>query len=89
MTAPDTNLARQQRRHRWPLLGIFLVLAFAGVAAFVLFSDVSDPATVVPADAVNPVMSEDPGTGGAGTGAPAAGDGAGAGEGQPPGTDGN
>jgi hypothetical protein len=82
MSPPDTNLARQRYRHRWPLLGMFLVLAFAGVLGFVVLTRAGDAPTIVPADAVNPVMRDDGETGG-----PAEGDGAG--EGQSPGTDGN
>lgn len=82
MTAPDTNLSRQRRRHRWPLLGIFLSLALVGVVALVLFSRSADE----PAGAVNPVMSDEPaargsaaeeavGPGGGAAGAPEAADG--------------
>ena len=35
MSAPETNVKRQARRHRPPLIGIGLVLAFAAVAMFI------------------------------------------------------
>jgi hypothetical protein len=31
MTAPDTNIEKQKRRHWGPLIGIGFVLAFAGL----------------------------------------------------------
>ena len=34
MSAPDTNIEKQKRRHFGPLWGIALVLAVAGVAIF-------------------------------------------------------
>jgi hypothetical protein len=91
MTPPDTNITRQGRRHRWPLLGIFLVLAFVGVMTLVVLFRADDVPTEVPADAVNPVMSDDPAADPApgvpqGTEPPAAG-GAGAGPGAPSETD--
>lgn len=86
MTAPDTDLSRQRRRHRWPLLGIFLALASVGVLALVILSRSGDVPPDVPAGAVEPVMSDDPaargsaagdaaGAGGGDAGAPAAADG--------------
>jgi hypothetical protein len=43
MGAPDTNLERQKRRHRWPLIGIGVAVAFGvGMMLFWLFGTVSD-----------------------------------------------
>ncbi len=36
MSAPDTNVEKQARRHKTPLLGIAGSLIFAGVAAAVI-----------------------------------------------------
>ena len=35
MAPPDTNLEKQERRHKGPLIGITLVLIFAVIMAFV------------------------------------------------------
>lgn len=48
MSAPETNIEKQTRRHRGPLYGMAFVLAFAAVifAAFLAWTSYqSDPAT--------------------------------------------
>lgn len=38
MSAPDTNVDRQARRHRTPLVGMALVVGFAAVAMLIWLS---------------------------------------------------
>ena len=42
MSSPQTNLETQKRRHKGPLIGIAVVLAFALVLLFLLITYVSD-----------------------------------------------
>ncbi|SEW19403.1 hypothetical protein SAMN04488515_1521 [Cognatiyoonia koreensis] len=44
MSAPDTNVNKQTRRHRGPIIGIALVLAFAAVLFLGLLGYVWEPA---------------------------------------------
>lgn len=43
MSAPQTNLDRQKRRHRGPLIGIVAALIVAGLLFVVFFGDVTAP----------------------------------------------
>ncbi len=51
MSAPDTNLEKQKRRHWGPLLGIALAIVLAGGLAFVFLAGGGDDVTGVPVDA--------------------------------------
>ena len=49
MAAPDTNLERQKRWHRWPLIGLGASVAFGILMMFLwLFGTVSDADTQSP-----------------------------------------
>ncbi len=48
MSAPQTNLATQERRHRGPIIGIIAVVGFALILLFWLMMDTADQGT--PAD---------------------------------------
>lgn len=39
LTAPDTNITTQSRRHRWPLIAIAAALIFGAVMFLTIFSD--------------------------------------------------
>lgn len=51
MSAPQTNLAKQKRRHRGPLIGIVVVLLFGGAMALFWSGAGSDSTTPVTAPA--------------------------------------
>ena len=52
MAAPDTNLERQKRWHRWPLIGIGASVAFGILMMFFwLFGTVSDADPESPVEA--------------------------------------
>ena len=64
MSAPNTNLEKQERRHRGPLIGITAGLAFVavlllGYVFFIATPAVDTPDTTPPGDAV-PTASPDP-----------------------------
>jgi hypothetical protein len=66
MSAPDTNIRRQTRRHRGPLVGIIAVLFFAGlIGAYVFLTGARDapgPTTAAPDPAGGAVQSSPGGT---------------------------
>jgi hypothetical protein len=43
MSPPDTNIQKQERRHRPTLLGIAISLMFAALLAFIFLTYVTDP----------------------------------------------
>lgn len=43
MSPPDTNIEKQERRHRPALLGIAISLAFVAILAFIFLTYVTDP----------------------------------------------
>jgi hypothetical protein len=51
MSAPQTNVEKQERRHRGPLIGMALALAAVAVLAFVFLAEGGDEVTGVPTDA--------------------------------------
>lgn len=75
MSAPQTNVERQKRRHFIPLIGIALVTVFAVILiVYWLFEEVSQadpqspedttevPATEIPPEVITPGPSTDPAT---------------------------
>ena len=80
MSAPDTNVKRQARRHRPPLIGIALVVGFAAIAMFIwlaweasegntpgedsVVTDTEDVAPGVAIEETAPAAEEIPGTAG-------------------------
>ena len=53
MSAPKTNIEKQKRRHRVPLIGIAASIAAVIVFAIVIWSRTSENADDVPQPAVN------------------------------------
>ncbi|MEM7644364.1 MAG: hypothetical protein AAF366_17840 [Pseudomonadota bacterium] len=45
MTAPDTNLKKQKKRHAGPLIGFVAVVVFAGIILFAFLTFQADPTT--------------------------------------------
>lgn len=58
MSAPDTNIDKQVRRHRGPLFGIAIATAFAGIL-FALLTGWTAYNGESPADDDTPVMTVD------------------------------
>lgn len=64
MSAPNTNLEKQERRHRGPLIGItagllFVAVLLFGYIFFIATPEVDTPDTTPPGEAV-PTPSPDP-----------------------------
>lgn len=47
MSSPDTNLEKQQKRHKGPLIGIAVVLVFAGVLFLAMLTRTAELGTPV------------------------------------------
>ena len=47
MSAPQTNLETQKRRHRGPLIGMIVVVAFALIGLFFLMMNTAEEGTPV------------------------------------------
>ncbi|UWQ16244.1 hypothetical protein [Jannaschia sp. M317] len=52
MSAPDTNLDRQKKRHAGPLIGIGAGVVFAGILIFVYVTSLAEPVGTGEADVV-------------------------------------
>lgn len=48
MSAPDTNMKKQERRHKGPLIGMAGVLIFAAVIGFIALSGGGDETLQTP-----------------------------------------
>ena len=64
MSAPNTNLEKQERRHRGPLIGmiagvVFVAVLLLGYTFFIATPDVDSVDTTAPGEAV-PTASPDP-----------------------------
>ena len=51
MSAPQTDVEKQERRHRGPLIGIALAVIFAGILGFIFLADGGDE-LIVPEESV-------------------------------------
>lgn len=58
MSAPQTNIETQQRRHRGPIVGIIAVVIFALGLMFILLMDTAQDGT--PVDAKPPTVPAEP-----------------------------
>ena len=58
MSAPDTNLEKQERRHRGPLIGMAIAVIFAGILGFIFLADGGDEITGAPEGAGGTVVTE-------------------------------
>ncbi len=54
MTAPNTNLKKQERRHRWPLIGMAAVLIFAAVLGVIFLAGGGEEVVVPAGDDASP-----------------------------------
>lgn len=54
MTPPNTNIEKQERRHRWPLIGIVAVLAFAAIIGFIMLTGGGEEVIVPAGDDASP-----------------------------------
>lgn len=59
MSAPDTNVNKQTRRHRGPLIGIAAAILFAAVLAFIFLADGGEEVTGAPVEAGGAVMENE------------------------------
>ena len=58
MSAPQTDLERQKRRHRGPLIGIIAALIVAGLLFVVFFGDMISPQDSLLGDGPNAVSPD-------------------------------
>jgi molybdopterin-guanine dinucleotide biosynthesis protein A len=58
MSAPQTNIDRQKRRHRGPLIGILAGLAFVAILFFFYLGDTATPDESLLNEPTAPVTSQ-------------------------------
>lgn len=58
MSAPQTDIERQKRRHRGPLIGIIAALIVAGLLLLVFLGDVTAPDDSLLGDGPNVTVPE-------------------------------
>lgn len=58
MSAPNTNIEKQKGRHKGPLVGIAIALAFAAVLFIAFFGYVWEPVSDAPEGAVTNSAAE-------------------------------
>lgn len=59
MSAPNTNVERQKRRHRGPLVGILGGLAFVALLFILYLGDTSTPEGGLPGQGATPAIAPD------------------------------
>lgn len=58
MSAPQTNIERQKRKHRGPLIGILVAAAIAAVFFLMVLGESEPSDTTVPLDATAPATTQ-------------------------------